>query len=699
MNREYFIRKSEYRHKKSKISGAVVIIVVALLLLFRTIYTQIDEKREFDRHNLAYTIETDDIMASDSDIEGWTVGDKLKAGLLCYDGSDTDDDGITDKDEIEIYNSNPLKTSTCGDAVPDGYKVSHGYSVSTKFSDKDTSMLADSHELFNVPVNFTIMRIAENAYARVNDHDFKVFESIKPVKSYELYGLHDQVEVDFREFIEDGKEYQTIYGALLGDDYQIVDLNDGIASFTPLYENGIIALVEEEELESDEVIVISLFSDWASMVGYFSGGKLHFWAYESDEYEDGSNRRDVLERYIANQIGVESVVVHHHYVSPIIYNFKKTVCHYTLARMSPRSATWAWLGVSASEELSDCFKHFRTYDIIDFDESVIDQASGKNSGNLNMMTTINEDNNISNGDETRLPYVTGFDVNKDAFSIDNFGSYSSKGGNCSGLSLIASEVYNHGSTDMIGSYECDLWDKEYRKVSNRVSYNLLDFRPEFDTFLDKGLSDYKEGDVYYYSRGDKHFKQGTPDDEFIKFVGVKWAMYNDMTEEKRNANKWGCWSTIEELKSYFDKSNSETGGERVVLADFCCIGAYNQETGRFNDSCGHTVVIYGLEEYENDPNTVDLLVYDNNWPPNDPALPMDAEEYSDYFRIKVKKTFGYAEWNGALFYYEPFMHFGGDHIKYGWSNEGMKYRERGYSSVLLYIVNDKGEPFGNYSGD
>ncbi len=63
-----------------------------------------------------------------SDIEGMTLWDKYKAGLLINNGSDSDGDGLTDKEEIEIYGSDPLKVSTADDLYLDSYKVEHNIS-------------------------------------------------------------------------------------------------------------------------------------------------------------------------------------------------------------------------------------------------------------------------------------------------------------------------------------------------------------------------------------------------------------------------------------------------------------------------------------------------------------------------------------------------------------------------------------------
>ena len=75
-----------------------------------------------------------------SDIEGMTKSQKANAGLNPADGSDSDFDGLTDKQEIEEYKSDPLKASTAGDLYTDGYKVAHGMDLFTKYDyDKDTS--------------------------------------------------------------------------------------------------------------------------------------------------------------------------------------------------------------------------------------------------------------------------------------------------------------------------------------------------------------------------------------------------------------------------------------------------------------------------------------------------------------------------------------------------------------------------------
>ncbi len=61
-----------------------------------------------------------------SDIANMSKYDKFVMGLSIEDGSDSDNDGLTDKEELEIYNSDPTKLSTAGDLYTDGYKVNFG---------------------------------------------------------------------------------------------------------------------------------------------------------------------------------------------------------------------------------------------------------------------------------------------------------------------------------------------------------------------------------------------------------------------------------------------------------------------------------------------------------------------------------------------------------------------------------------------
>ncbi|MFA6533931.1 MAG: hypothetical protein WCT37_02030 [Patescibacteria group bacterium] len=62
----------------------------------------------------------------DSDSDGLTDADEIKYGTNPY-LPDTDLDGLFDKEEIEIYKTNPLNADTDGDSYQDGAEVKGGY--------------------------------------------------------------------------------------------------------------------------------------------------------------------------------------------------------------------------------------------------------------------------------------------------------------------------------------------------------------------------------------------------------------------------------------------------------------------------------------------------------------------------------------------------------------------------------------------
>jgi len=65
-----------------------------------------------------------ELMVTDSDLDGLTNDEEKKLGTD-PNKSDTDNDGLLDKDEINIYKTDPLKADTDGDGYTDGYEVRH----------------------------------------------------------------------------------------------------------------------------------------------------------------------------------------------------------------------------------------------------------------------------------------------------------------------------------------------------------------------------------------------------------------------------------------------------------------------------------------------------------------------------------------------------------------------------------------------
>ncbi len=74
-----------------------------------------------------------------SEIEGMTMYDKMQMGLE-PERDDTDRDGLTDNEELNVYGSDPKAASTAGDFYTDSYKVEHGMDLFT-YVERDMSEL------------------------------------------------------------------------------------------------------------------------------------------------------------------------------------------------------------------------------------------------------------------------------------------------------------------------------------------------------------------------------------------------------------------------------------------------------------------------------------------------------------------------------------------------------------------------------
>mgnify|MGYP001574393184 FL=1 len=65
------------------------------------------------------------LSASDQDLDG--IPDSEEAKYQTSPTSvDTDDDGLTDQQEVFVFKTNPLKSDTDGDGSADGYEVRRG---------------------------------------------------------------------------------------------------------------------------------------------------------------------------------------------------------------------------------------------------------------------------------------------------------------------------------------------------------------------------------------------------------------------------------------------------------------------------------------------------------------------------------------------------------------------------------------------
>lgn len=112
---------------------------------------------------------------------------------------DTDRDGLTDYEEIEIYGTNPDKKSTSGDLYSDGYKVLKGMDV-TKYYENDWIKIDDNLSILNEGY------ISDNFHYSLKENHLKVkgltyfsisgYSGFQAISHSPIYMLSFEVKID-----------------------------------------------------------------------------------------------------------------------------------------------------------------------------------------------------------------------------------------------------------------------------------------------------------------------------------------------------------------------------------------------------------------------------------------------------------------------------------------------------------------------
>lgn len=204
-----------------KIIVAVVIILIVLTIAiiigvkFNSASTVVIEETPTGSGEMFYDPEPSESekLTKKSDIDGLTVAQKEEMGLRWEDGSDSDWDGLTDKEEIEIYGSDPTKTSTAGDLYTDYYKVTNGMDVN-KFYDYEGEFVFEfnhTDELIPTPLNaidyqgnfLNLGKIEEpNVYNETGYPTGSPLVKV-PVRLYRVKQFSGNITVDFSKLLEE----------------------------------------------------------------------------------------------------------------------------------------------------------------------------------------------------------------------------------------------------------------------------------------------------------------------------------------------------------------------------------------------------------------------------------------------------------------------------------------------------------------
>ncbi len=230
-----------YRFKKHKWIIIVVIILILLVIGYflykmlsydpwndpNTVYINGDTEEPGGFYNITSLMGDEaKLKSTSSDIEGKTQWDKIQMGLEYQDDSDSDKDRISDKDEIEIYGTDPLKASTAGDLYLDGYKLEH---------DMDMFEYCEYEGEFEFPYNHSEDMIlkplnAEDHHANVISKDGEEFPnypiSFTPLRTYYVSRFSGEAYVDMKIKGHDLSECVYLISDDAGKSFEVCNVSE-----------------------------------------------------------------------------------------------------------------------------------------------------------------------------------------------------------------------------------------------------------------------------------------------------------------------------------------------------------------------------------------------------------------------------------------------------------------------------------------
>ncbi len=213
---EHKARLARQKKRKTVVTFAVI-ATLCLIPLFSNLGEVVDDKIRLmikkrgesfstwnlpeNRINIDSTFRQEDdkkLQEEKSDIKGLTKYQKIQLGLEVQDGSDSDGDGLTDKDEIEKYGTNPLKCSTSGDLYSDAYKIQNGMNPTEKYDyDGDPTIRNENgsitlyaktpFDLGNVEANTDLQLRPKSKGAKVFDHTETAKNELEDQASFHIH--------------------------------------------------------------------------------------------------------------------------------------------------------------------------------------------------------------------------------------------------------------------------------------------------------------------------------------------------------------------------------------------------------------------------------------------------------------------------------------------------------------------------------
>ncbi len=628
--------------KKIKISRIILVLVGAFILytyvikpIWFSFKSPLDNFIGDGTDELFIKAMQESVKDGPSDLEGISKSQKVEMGLNPVDGSDSDMDGLTDKEEIETYHSDPLKASTAGDLYSDGYKIAHQMDIDRYYDYDGETEISDKGITFTAASPFDFQATVSNCTESLEK--YKKYEKNTKINYddvYEVYKINNYsnnvLRIDKSEVFTNNKPSDN---EKLGIKVFRDNDNDCISDVQITDNDGLLTLTFPESLRASSTYTLFLYNDKGLIANFFTAAQAAFGLAEdsADSISEQAKYKslithtpvlciifgfkptvliaeDATEQQIADTLKMATACFHESqphmgYKKDMEYDLTINDCKVVpssviKARTKLQEAIWGrkfvYLGLMSNKMFFHCYSPLDAYTDMYAAERAEKEAAERK-------------------------FTSG-----DRFCFKNFNTTDYTGekhGICAGYAWLVALIHDQdGIHSLSGEYYSPVFEEG-------VSYNVDANDADNLTLLDRYVSDYKAYKFMVLSKEEIASKKAAFDGEYLsddekefkKLVSAYWAKYNDelytINQSLSNfiSNKsydYLSWQTVENMKSTLDK-------DKLVLWSF----PLNNEMGK-----GHTVNLTGYTTYDCDGvnDTVIFDVYDSNYP-------------NDTFHLKCKK--------------------------------------------------------------
>lgn len=621
--------------KSSGCGGCLVSLIIIILLVIGSVkgvswyreyvYNKVVEK------SLLVNDQTVEELDSASKKQDWNndgiINEEAEKRGLNITADDSDGDGLSDYDEINIYKSNPLKYSTADDIYSDGYKVFLGYDLKKRY---ETFTILET-------VNPKVKVEIDNAYDM--QFVYKEYHGLIPegyylgFQPFRLFSFSGEINVE----LDNPNNYQVLSYDIITNKIKKISSkqeNENLV-FTVKDDNPILIVYKDsviKKMDSSSVAMINGNYDNEQKKEYFVVAfpfltKIFKQPIYIFEFNNGLAQEsdETIADDINGKIG-DKFSVKHHYTNEKEIEFIEGL----LGQLDSEVYN------NVANENKTFVDYIVVYKRVSSEEELYEYLNVNFGGKEKRAETVKEKDKKENNINCTYCADSGFKVDSNAFVFQNVKTKKSTGGVGMGFSYMTTQIYNNGGIPK--SLE-DIYIMDSDSYTTIWNKNLYNYKP-----TEKALMDYadevKNNEEILNSK-----KMNKPDSEVVKAL----EYYDNYFNDRVRLNRYGWeWNSSFEKYSYIEEDTIKKVIKEFKEGKIVSVVLLSDKQ--------HALNAYKIVEDEDDSDILYLKVYDSNFP-NDMFFRADSSKKVKYdINITLKRVYE-RTWSGTkvkyVYYYNP----------------------------------------------